>query len=94
MAIYNTQEEIINLAGDTGLGANASVSQSRLSDLRVAKFGTARRSEMIASINVMSGGDDIHYHDAWEEFLRNQSIDNSKYIEEERGIFHRTSTYP
>jgi len=88
--IYNTQEEIINLETDVNLGATP----ARLSDLRTAKFGTARRSEMIAAINVMSGGEAIHHHDAWEEFLRDNSINNSKYIEEERGVFHRTSTYP
>lgn len=92
--IYRTQEEIINLASDTGLGANASVSTTRLSDMRVAKFGTARRSEIIGFINASSGGSEDKWNDAWEEFLRAQSVANSKYVEEERGVFHRTATYP
>lgn len=86
--IYRTEEEIVNLQADTGTASNY------LSDQRTAKFGTARRSEHIAAINDLSGGSAIYWHDAWEEFLRDNSIDNSQYIEEERGVFHRTGTYP
>jgi hypothetical protein len=92
--IYRTQEEIIRLGIDSGIGANASVSTSRLSDLRVAQLGTARRSEIIAYINSLSGGSETRWHDAWEEYLRSKSINDSKYVEEERGVFHKTSSYP
>lgn len=85
--IYRTQEEINRLAIDTGNGANASISTNRLSDLRVAQFGTARRSEIAAQIG------STRWHDAWEAYLREQEVNNSKYIEEERSIFHRTKTY-
>lgn len=88
--IYRTQEEIINLETDVNLGA----APARLSDLRTAKFGTARRSEIIGYINATYGGTSRYWHDAWEGFLRDNSINDSKYIEEERGVFHRTSTYP
>lgn len=86
MAIYRTEEEIVNIAAETGGGA-------RLSDVRTALFGSNRRSEIIAYINGVTGGNAIHWHDAWEEFLRSKSINNSQYVGEERGVFHRTGTY-
>lgn len=89
--IYRTQEEITNLAADTGVGGSI----PRLSDLRTAKFGTARRSEHIAAIKSLAStpGAEIYWHDTWEDYLRDKSINNSEYVEEERGIFHRTSSY-
>jgi len=87
--IYRTQEEIINLEADVTLGQTP----ARLSDLRASKFGSARRSEIIAWLNEQTGGTSTHWHDAWEEYLRSKSVDNSQYVEEERGVFHRTDTY-
>lgn len=86
MAIYKTEQEIVNLA--TGNG-----NTQRLSDVRVAQFGSARRSEIIAWLNAQTGGSELPWHDAWEEFLRGESIANSKYIEEERAVFHKTGSY-
>lgn len=90
--IYRTEEEIINLAADVGATSN----YQYLSDMRVAKFGTNRRSEYIAAVNSLAStpSSHIYHHDVQENFLRSQSVDNSQYIEEERGIFHDTATYP
>jgi hypothetical protein len=90
--IYRNEEEIVNLAADIGSTAKYNYK----SDMRTAKFGTNRRSEYIAAIDTLattpSGKN--YYHDVQENFLRDQSVNNSQYIEEERGIFHDTATYP
>ena len=85
MPNHRTQNEIINIAIKT---ANAS-SSPRLSDVRTELFGSNRRTSILKYL----GQNGKRWHDAWESYLRSKSIDNSKYIEEERDVFHKTSTY-
>ena len=85
MPNHRTQNEIIRLAIDT---ADATSSPKRLSDLRTALFGANRRTDIIKYLATGT-----RWHDAWEEYLRSKSIDNSKYVEEERDVFHQTSSY-
>lgn len=85
MPNHRTQNEIIRLAIDT---ADATSSPKRLSDLRTALFGANRRTSII---KYLAKG--TRWHDAWESYLRSKSINNSNKIEEERDVFHQTSTY-
>ena len=85
--IYQTQEEI------TALQKATSTSSKYLSDQRVAKFGSNRRSKIIAWVADQNNDSQQKWHDGWEKFLRGQSINNSNYISEERGIFHKTTGY-
>jgi len=88
--LYKTQEEITELSiknGDTS---------RYLSDQRTALFGSNRRTDIIGYSAQQNSSTKEHqyYHDEWEEFLRSQSINNSKYIEEEKSVFHKISNYP
>ena len=85
MPNHRTQDEIINIAIKT---ADATTGPKRLSDVRTALFGANRRTKILAYIN-----NGTRWHDAWEKYLRSKSINNSKYVEEERDVFHKTSTY-
>lgn len=85
MPNHRTQDEIINIAIKTG---NTS-GRPRLSDVRTALFGSNRRTQILKYL----GQNVNRWHDAWEAYLRSKSINNSKYIEEERDVFHKTSTY-
>lgn len=85
MPNHRTQNEIIRLTIDT---EDATAGPKRLSDLRTALFGSNRRTDII---KYLASG--TKWHDAWEEYLRSKSINNSNYIEEERDVFHQTSSY-
>lgn len=80
------QNEITRLAIDTQDATNG---PKRLSDLRTALFKSNRRTSILAYINT----DQTKPHDRWEKYLRSKSINNSKYIAEERDVFHQTSSY-
>jgi len=86
MPNHRTQNEIIRLAVDT---SDATQGPKRLSDVRTALFGSNRRTSILAYINT----DQTKPHDKWEKYLRSKSINNSKYINEEKDVFHQTSTY-
>lgn len=85
MANHRTQNEIIRLALDT---ADGTTGPKRLSDLRSALFGANRRTEIIKYL-----GTGTRWHDAWEAYLRSKSINNSSKVEEEKDVFHQTSSY-
>jgi len=87
MPLYKREEEIVALQKATN------TTSKYLSDQRTAQFGSARRSEIVGWVADQNNDSQKKWHDGWEKYLRGKSVNNSKYIEEERAVFHKAVGY-